>query len=162
MLLIGFQPIMTQSHGDYVTSELKPFSEKYLYNFVYLHPSIDLFVVVVSYLQLDENWNQGVFPKQPNQRICCLSMCVARVLTFESVPVWLTCLFSCHDKSYPKRSRDPVVKADKMLCHDTVIPQPAAAHHDKQGAPSIVSNMILPLSLRDRVVFVLIQRNDTV
>lgn len=59
------------------------------------------------------------------------SMCVVGVLKFESMPVWLTCLFSCHDKSYPKRSGYPVVKADKMLCHGTVILQPAAAHHDK-------------------------------
>lgn len=54
---------------------------------------------------------------------------------------------SCHDKSYPERSGDPVGKTDKLLCHDTVIPQPAAAHHDKQDVVPIVTNMILSLSL---------------
>lgn len=54
-----------------------------------------------------------------------------------------------------------MVKADKMLCHDTVIPQPAAAHHDKQDVVPIVTNMILSLSLCDSVAFVLNQTNDT-
>lgn len=41
-----------------------------------------------------------------------------------------------------------MVTAVKMLCHhDTVIPQPAAAHHDKQEVLSIVSNTSASLSL---------------
>lgn len=41
-----------------------------------------------------------------------------------------------------------MVRADKMLCHDTVIPQPAGAHHDKQDVMSVASKTILSLALR--------------
>lgn len=47
-----------------------------------------------------------------------------------------------------------------MLCHDTVIPQPAAAHRDKLNAVSIVAEMVLSLSSCNSVVFVLNQTND--
>lgn len=53
-----------------------------------------------------------------------------------------------------------MVKADKMLCHDTVIPQPAAAHHDELDAVSIVAETVLSLSSCGSVVFVLNQTND--
>lgn len=52
--------------------------------------------------------------------------------------------------------------ADKMLCHDTIIPNHKLPHFDKQD---ILSRAWFYLSLSprmcDREVFVLIQRNDT-